>query len=559
MLGLLSHLSEAKFVTKDMISQLLLASYASSLGSKTFRELITLEDLTFLKSTLRDKFYADKGMLTGSIGVESQSPDVDTYFSRPLLDKELQQAAANVIKYSDLFSIPIGDKIQICVAGGAVRTILTDVSGIKDLDVFFLVPPRMPLSERKPLVLETIKKMCDFYLKKGKVDKDFEVRAIVQGKYVTTIVFESQLPIQLIHRAYEAVEGDMTDPRNVIHGFDIYASQLAYTADSSKNLSQRVVMTPQAAFSYLTNILIVDIGRMSPSFVHRILKYGQGSRCALPTLMGECRKYEKLDKIEFNGNSYMSKDEPKEFPGYDTTSLGYTGSFIFRLSAVTLDKPERFNRVVYVSPRVLKSINRDRYPDDFTTVCELAIPNKHYAIKRLLKDPVIGEIARSVGMYNRWYSPATKIPQIRRLVVEQFQESYLTMQRNFKPEVLVSNVSRQYTCSIVPLKCSAFSWYGERIKNSVVHITGLSDLCYMACISFMTQGNAITIAGAKEKQIYIIKDVLNMLALDMIVVISRNWRFMNENVISWYFDGHRRQRMAELEALKCVAPARVRE
>ena len=238
MLAILHSIAKKKVVTSNNMRAFLASAHGSSLGLTDIRELLTLRELEALRAELGDTVSAKKGVFTCVKPVANPGdPDFESWAVPRLNNTDNQIHGIERIEASDLYNISINsDKISLCIAGGAVKYCVNPGGQIKDLDVFFMVSPLVPLSKRERLVLETIEQICDYYLKKGKADEDYEVRCIVQGKYVTTIVFEQQLPIQLIHRAYEAVEGDMTDPRNVIHGFDIYASQLAYTADSSKRV-----------------------------------------------------------------------------------------------------------------------------------------------------------------------------------------------------------------------------------------------------------------------------------------------------------------------------------
>ena len=342
----------------------------------------------------------------------------------------------------------------------------------------------------------------------------------------------------------------------------------------AKEYLDRVVMTPHAALKYLAGILIIDIGRMSPSFVTRILKYGYKSVICNPSLMGNSEKKERLKFITLITEAYGSwmnradlRDTKKtggnfkagKFANYDTTSLGYEGAYIFRFSAMVDGKPEWFNQFIYMNPKLLRQLHRTDYPNDFKTMCCTAINTTMYGIERLRKLPAIRKLLDELHIDFYEADRVIKIAKLRQRVSELYESKYLEMQRNFKPVVIVANPGKQHTSSIIPLKSSAFSWYGQRIKNCYVCIVGLPDLCYMACVSFMSQGKAITKADARKQNIFLMLPILRMLAMSMLRTIISEWKDVDEDVLDWYFDGIRRARMAELKALEACRPARVRK
>jgi len=223
---------------------------------------------------------------------------------------------------------------KIIAAGGAIYRACTYGYLSCDVDLFFIDPN----CDHQKLLADAIAFMISQWKAVRAAEPSEEgdgYSLIFVGEHVTTLYLGEagkEIKYQFIHRVYP-------DIGSLLGGFDIGLSMVAYDG-------HRFYMTEFGAFSFMGQLLVVDISRRSTSFEHRLEKYGYRSTIVLPGLPGDLFDQPNLipEKIKYDellrriAEKYPDYQNPEFWEdddvvqevlmfvdslGYDVDSLGY--------------------------------------------------------------------------------------------------------------------------------------------------------------------------------------------------------------------------------------------
>lgn len=227
-----------------------------------------------------------------------------------------------------LFTVP-----GVFVAGGAIFSILSG-GKIKDIDIFFYDQGNLE---------ERIKQLMGPMLKTAKqlfIDARSHKTLFIRTKNSLTITTTGQ-DFQIILRHYST-------PSEIIHGFDVDSCCMGY---DGKN----IWFTQRALFALYNGYNTVNFERLSPSYEHRLAKYGtRGMAVRIPgfhrakisnlsKLNRVFRSYKGLDILILADYLFQNKltktvrsDNVSDYNGYDGKVGGQQLKYQFRKMGISV-------------------------------------------------------------------------------------------------------------------------------------------------------------------------------------------------------------------------------